>query len=148
MVRHVQVEGPIQYDAAIDPAVAAVKVQGGSEVAGKATVFVFPDLNTGRVTRVAWWQLVVGCLWSVVGARLPPARQWPSSPSQASTWMGVRSLGLTVGGWGSAGKQQAQALCAPAVPPPPDPDPKRPLTRQETRVCKAACLEKKKEKRV
>ncbi|EFJ49262.1 phosphate acetyltransferase [Volvox carteri f. nagariensis] len=44
------VEGPIQYDAAIDPAVAAVKVKGGSEVAGKATVFVFPDLNTGNNT--------------------------------------------------------------------------------------------------
>ena len=42
-----QVEGPIQYDAAIDPAVAAVKVKGASEVAGKATVFVFPDLNPG-----------------------------------------------------------------------------------------------------
>ncbi|KXZ42484.1 hypothetical protein GPECTOR_142g705 [Gonium pectorale] len=46
----IKVEGPIQYDAAIDPAVAAVKVKGGSEVAGKATVFVFPDLNTGNNT--------------------------------------------------------------------------------------------------
>jgi len=45
-----KVEGPIQYDAAIDPAVAAVKVQGSSQVAGKATVFVFPDLNTGNNT--------------------------------------------------------------------------------------------------
>ncbi len=44
----IKVEGPIQYDAAIDPAVAAVKIKGGSEVAGKATVFVFPDLNTGE----------------------------------------------------------------------------------------------------
>ncbi|MEV6298363.1 phosphate acetyltransferase [Actinoplanes sp. NPDC051861] len=43
------VEGPIQYDAAIDPAVAAAKLPG-SEVAGKATVFVFPDLNTGNNT--------------------------------------------------------------------------------------------------
>ena len=38
---------PVQYDAAIDPAVAAVKVKAHSEVAGKATVFIFPDLNTG-----------------------------------------------------------------------------------------------------
>ncbi|EFJ50359.1 phosphate acetyltransferase [Volvox carteri f. nagariensis] len=45
-----KIEGPIQYDAAIDPKVAAVKVTGGSEVAGKATVFVFPDLNTGNNT--------------------------------------------------------------------------------------------------
>ena len=43
------VEGPIQYDAAIDPAVAATKLPR-SAVAGKATVFVFPDLNTGNNT--------------------------------------------------------------------------------------------------
>jgi phosphate acetyltransferase len=43
------VEGPIQYDAAIDPAVAAAKLPG-STVAGKATIFVFPDLNTGNNT--------------------------------------------------------------------------------------------------
>ncbi|GAA2395705.1 phosphate acetyltransferase [Dactylosporangium salmoneum] len=43
------VEGPIQYDAAIDPAVAATKLPG-SAVAGQATVFVFPDLNTGNNT--------------------------------------------------------------------------------------------------
>ena len=43
------VEGPIQYDAAADPAVAAAKMPG-SAVAGRATVFVFPDLNTGNNT--------------------------------------------------------------------------------------------------
>ena len=43
------VEGPLQYDAAIDPSVAATKLPG-SEVAGKATVFIFPDLNTGNNT--------------------------------------------------------------------------------------------------
>jgi phosphate acetyltransferase len=43
------VEGPIQYDAAIDPSVAATKLPD-SAVAGKATVFVFPDLNTGNNT--------------------------------------------------------------------------------------------------
>ncbi|MEU7801883.1 phosphate acetyltransferase [Micromonospora arborensis] len=43
------VEGPIQYDAAIDPAVAATKLPG-SAVAGQATVFIFPDLNTGNNT--------------------------------------------------------------------------------------------------
>ncbi|MEV4347660.1 phosphate acetyltransferase [Actinoplanes sp. NPDC049596] len=43
------VEGPIQYDAAIDPAVAATKLPD-STVAGKATVFIFPDLNTGNNT--------------------------------------------------------------------------------------------------
>lgn len=43
------VEGPIQYDAAVDPAVAATKLKD-SPVAGKATVFIFPDLNTGNNT--------------------------------------------------------------------------------------------------
>jgi phosphate acetyltransferase len=43
------VEGPIQYDAAIDVAVARTKLPG-SPVAGRATVFVFPDLNTGNNT--------------------------------------------------------------------------------------------------
>ncbi len=44
-----KVEGPIQYDAAADAAVAAAKMPG-SDVAGKATVFIFPDLNTGNNT--------------------------------------------------------------------------------------------------
>ena len=43
------VEGPIQYDAAIDPDVARTKLPD-SPVAGRATVFVFPDLNTGNNT--------------------------------------------------------------------------------------------------
>ena len=43
-----KVEGPIQYDAAIDPGVAEKKLPG-SEVAGRATVFVFPDLETGNI---------------------------------------------------------------------------------------------------
>ena len=44
-----QVEGPIQYDAAVDPSVAASKLPN-SAVAGKATVLIFPDLNTGNNT--------------------------------------------------------------------------------------------------
>lgn len=44
-----QVEGPIQYDAAIDAGVARTKLPD-STVAGRATVFVFPDLNTGNNT--------------------------------------------------------------------------------------------------
>lgn len=43
------VEGPIQYDAAVDASVAASKMPG-SDVAGKASVFIFPDLNTGNNT--------------------------------------------------------------------------------------------------
>ena len=43
------VEGPIQYDAAADAAVAKAKLPD-SAVAGRATVFIFPDLNTGNNT--------------------------------------------------------------------------------------------------
>jgi phosphate acetyltransferase len=39
----------MQYDAAIDPEVAKVKMPQ-SEVAGRATVFIFPDLNTGNIS--------------------------------------------------------------------------------------------------
>lgn len=43
------VEGPIQYDAAVDPTVASQKMPG-SPVAGQASVLIFPDLNTGNNT--------------------------------------------------------------------------------------------------
>lgn len=43
------IEGPIQYDAAVEPSVAATKLPG-SKVAGRATVLIFPDLNTGNNT--------------------------------------------------------------------------------------------------
>ena len=42
-----KIEGPIQYDAAVDAGVARTKLPQ-SEVAGRATVFIFPDLNTGN----------------------------------------------------------------------------------------------------
>jgi phosphate acetyltransferase len=44
-----KLEGPIQYDAAVDASVARTKLPD-SEVAGHATVFIFPDLNTGNNT--------------------------------------------------------------------------------------------------
>ena len=44
-----RIAGPIQYDAAIDASVARAKMPG-DEVAGNATVFIFPDLNTGNNT--------------------------------------------------------------------------------------------------
>ena len=43
-----KVEGPIQYDAAVDMSVAELKMPG-SEVAGQANVFIFPDLDTGNI---------------------------------------------------------------------------------------------------
>jgi phosphate acetyltransferase len=44
-----KVEGPIQYDAAVDPTVGKQKLPN-SEVAGQASVLIFPDLNTGNNT--------------------------------------------------------------------------------------------------
>ncbi|TGE29010.1 phosphate acetyltransferase [Hymenobacter metallicola] len=44
-----KVEGPIQYDAAVDPLVGRQKLPD-SEVAGQASVLIFPDLNTGNNT--------------------------------------------------------------------------------------------------
>ncbi|MDH4057156.1 MAG: phosphate acetyltransferase [Cyclobacteriaceae bacterium] len=44
-----KVEGPIQYDAAVDPSVGKKKMPD-SEVAGQASVLIFPDLNTGNNT--------------------------------------------------------------------------------------------------
>jgi phosphate acetyltransferase len=44
-----EIEGPIQYDAAVDMEVAKTKMPD-SKVAGRATVFIFPDLNTGNNT--------------------------------------------------------------------------------------------------
>lgn len=41
-------EGPIQFDAAVDMAVASKKLPE-SKVAGKANVFIFPDLNAGNI---------------------------------------------------------------------------------------------------
>ncbi len=49
MAPEIPIEGPLQYDAAIDPEVAGKKMPGSS-VAGRATVFIFPDLNTGNNT--------------------------------------------------------------------------------------------------
>ena len=53
LVRHrrpeLKVEGPIQYDAAVDPEVGKKKMPN-SEVAGQASVLIFPDLNTGNNT--------------------------------------------------------------------------------------------------
>jgi phosphate acetyltransferase len=46
---YLKVEGPIQYDAAVDKIVGKTKMPD-SEVAGQASVFIFPDLNTGNNT--------------------------------------------------------------------------------------------------
>jgi len=47
---NLKIEGPIQYDAAVDSEIAKMKIKGHSEVAGRANVCIFPDLNTGNNT--------------------------------------------------------------------------------------------------
>jgi len=42
------IDGPLQFDAAVDAAVAKKKMPG-SAVAGRANVFIFPDLNCGNI---------------------------------------------------------------------------------------------------
>lgn len=44
-----KVDGEFQLDAALKPDVAAKKVPGGSEVAGKANILIFPDLNAANI---------------------------------------------------------------------------------------------------
>ena len=46
---NLEIEGPIQYDAAVDMSVAKTKMPD-SKVAGQASVLIFPDLNTGNNT--------------------------------------------------------------------------------------------------
>ena len=44
-----KIDGELQADAAMDPAIAARKIKGESDVAGKANILIFPDLNAGNI---------------------------------------------------------------------------------------------------
>ena len=43
------IDGELQADAALDPEVARRKIKGGSPVAGRANILIFPDLNSGNI---------------------------------------------------------------------------------------------------
>jgi phosphate acetyltransferase len=67
------VDGPFQYDASVDPSVAEVKIKVASNVAGRANVLVFPDLNTGNNTYKAVQQSTGAIAMGPImqGLRLP-----------------------------------------------------------------------------
>ncbi len=44
-----KIDGELQFDAAFDPRVAALKIKDGGPVAGSANTFIFPDLNSGNI---------------------------------------------------------------------------------------------------
>jgi phosphate acetyltransferase len=71
-----KIEGPIQYDAAVDAGVAKSKLPA-SEVAGRATVFIFPDLNTGN-------NLYKAVQRSANAVAIGPVLQGLNKPSQPS----------------------------------------------------------------
>jgi phosphate acetyltransferase len=100
------VEGPLQYDAAVDAAVAAAKLPG-SQVAGRATVFVFPDLNTGNNTYKAV-QRSAGAV--AIGPVLQGLRQPVNDLSRGAT---VRDIVNTV----AITAAQAEGSRAPESPP-------------------------------
>ncbi|MDX3636577.1 phosphate acetyltransferase [Streptomyces europaeiscabiei] len=99
------IEGPIQYDAAVEPSVAATKLPD-SEVAGQATVLIFPDLNTGNNTYKAV-QRSAGAL--AVGPVLQGLRKPVNDLSRGAL---VQDIVTTV----AITAIQAQTSAAPAAP--------------------------------
>ncbi|MCU1432917.1 MAG: phosphate acetyltransferase [Actinotalea sp.] len=103
-----EVEGPIQYDAAVDASVAETKMPE-STVAGRATVFVFPDLNTGNNTYKAVQR-------SAGAVAIGPVMQGLRKPvNDLSRGALVQDIVNTV----AITAVQAQALTDAAAPPPP-----------------------------
>jgi len=102
------VDGPIQYDAAADVAVGASKMPG-SQVAGRATVFIFPDLNTGNNTYKAVQR-------SAGAVAVGPVLQGLNKPiNDLSRGALVRDIVNTV----AITAIQAQGAASPAVVEPP-----------------------------
>lgn len=88
------VEGPIQYDAAVDEHVAATKLPG-SAVAGRATVLIFPDLNTGNNTYKAVQRsagaVAVGPVLQGCASRSTTCRGARWSRTSCTPWRSPRS---------------------------------------------------------
>ena len=88
------VEGPIQYDAAVDVGVARTKLPG-SAVAGQATVFIFPDLNTGNNTYKAVQRsadaVAVGPVLQGLNRPVNDLSRGATSPTSSTRWRSRRS---------------------------------------------------------
>lgn len=106
------VEGPIQYDAAVDASVAKTKMPD-STVAGRATVFIFPDLNTGNNTYKAV-QRSAGAV--AIGPVMQGLRKPVNDLSRGATVQDiVNTVAITA-------IQAQQASAAPAQPSSAQPD--------------------------
>ncbi|MCH2387635.1 MAG: phosphate acetyltransferase, partial [Opitutales bacterium] len=46
---HIDIDGDLQVDAALDRTTALIKNTGNSPVAGQANILIFPDLNSGNI---------------------------------------------------------------------------------------------------
>lgn len=103
------VEGPIQYDAAVDARVAATKLPG-SPVAGRATVLIFPDLNTGNNTYKAV-QRSAGAV--AVGPVLQGLRKPVNDLSRGAL---VEDIVNTVAITAIQSQEHGRAQAAPATP--------------------------------
>ncbi|MFF1903174.1 phosphate acetyltransferase [Kitasatospora sp. NPDC058218] len=103
------VEGPIQYDAAVDAHVAATKLPG-SPVAGRATVLIFPDLNTGNNTYKAV-QRSAGAV--AVGPVLQGLRKPVNDLSRGAL---VEDIVNTVAITAIQSQEHGRAQAAPAAP--------------------------------
>jgi phosphate acetyltransferase len=104
-----KIEGPIQYDAAVEPSVAATKLPD-SEVAGQASVLIFPDLNTGNNTYKAV-QRSAGAI--AVGPVLQGLRKPVNDLSRGAL---VQDIVNTVAITAIQAQAQAPTATAPATP--------------------------------
>ncbi|WP_328493865.1 phosphate acetyltransferase [Streptomyces sp. NBC_00414] len=109
------VEGPIQYDAAVEPSVAATKLPG-SKVAGQASVLIFPDLNTGNNTYKAV-QRSAGAI--AVGPVLQGLRK-PVNDLSRGALVGdiVNTVAITAIQAQAAARPDTSATAAPSSPTP------------------------------
>jgi len=109
------VEGPIQYDAAVDASVARAKLPG-STVAGRATVFIFPDLDTGNNTYKAV-QRSAGAV--AVGPVLQGLRKPVNDLSRGATVADiVNTVAITaIQAQGEGERRESRFLSTPALAP-------------------------------